>query len=112
MRRKLRPYTDELLSWVFGRVVALCHENSADACYILLPLAPGQKDNPAEVGPDLDLAKKAGFRVIDLSDAYDGHPWQSLWISEFDTHPNALGHQLLARRLYDRLLELQLIPVN
>jgi hypothetical protein len=112
MRRKLQPHTNEILSWMFDRFVALTKENGASACYILLPLAPGQKNNPAEAGPDLELAKKAGFKVIDLSDAYEGHTWQSLWVSEVDTHPNVLGHQLLAARLYERLVELQLVPVN
>jgi hypothetical protein len=112
MRRKLKPYTDAILSTVFDRIVALCREHGAEPCYILLPLAPGQPNNPLEVGPDLDLAGTAGFNVIDLSDAYEGHPWQSLWISEFDTHPNVLGHELLAKRLYQRLVEKRLIPVD
>jgi hypothetical protein len=112
MRRKLRPFADELLSWVFGRMVVLCRQNKAETVFVLLPLAPGQKDNPAEVGPELQLAKKAGLHAIDLSDAYDGQPWQTLWISEFDTHPNALGHQLLAKRLYEKLLEKRLIPIH
>jgi hypothetical protein len=112
MRRKLKPYTDAILSTVFDRIVALCREHGAEPCYILLPLAPGQPNNPLEVGPDLELAGKAGFNVIDLSDAYEGHPWQSLWISEFDTHPNVLGHELLAKRLYQRLVEKRLIPVD
>src|SRR5262249_25649486 len=40
VRRKLRPYTNDLLRWVFGRVIALCHEHGAEPYYILLPLAP------------------------------------------------------------------------
>jgi hypothetical protein len=112
IKKKLKPRSDELLSWVFQRMVEICRAHEIKPVYILMLTAPGQKGSPVEVGPDLELAEKAGFQVIDLSDAFDGYSWRSLWISDFDTHANVLGHQLLAARLYERLRQLGIIPAK
>ncbi len=112
IQRRLKPYAENLLSWVFERLVSLCNDHGIKPVYVLIPIAPGAKDNAADMGPDVTLAARAGFTVIDLFDAYDGYSWQKLWISEWDTHPNPLGHKLLAERLYQRLRESNLIPIT
>jgi hypothetical protein len=50
------------------------------------------------------VAKDAGFVVLDLSHAYDGHDNGEVLISAWDQHPNAFGHKLLADALYNALL--------
>jgi hypothetical protein len=41
--------------------------------------------------------------VIDMSDAYGGVEKKSLWITAWDSHPNAQGHQMLAESFYNGL---------
>jgi hypothetical protein len=53
----------------------------------------------------LAIAASAGFDVIDLSDVYEGSDRESLWVAEWDAHPNARGHALVGSRLYQRLRE-------
>ena len=51
--------------------------------------------------------------MLDLSDVYAGSDRNSLWVAEWDAHPNAAGHRLIADRMYaliqqnrDRLVRL------
>ena len=46
------------------------------------------------------MAKQAGFIAISLDDIYQGHQVRELLIVPWDGHPNALGHRLIADRLY------------
>jgi lysophospholipase L1-like esterase len=46
------------------------------------------------------LARRCGFvAVADVSDAFLGHDRAALEVAQDDYHPNALGHELIARRL-------------
>jgi hypothetical protein len=52
----------------------------------------------------LRAAAAAGFVVLDLFDVYGpetGH--DSLRVAEWDKHPNAAGHAMIAERLLDEL---------
>ncbi len=42
------------------------------------------------------LAAAAGFIVVDLSDVYKGEDLEAIRLAEWDEHPNARGHQLIA----------------
>jgi hypothetical protein len=50
-------------------------------------------------------AEEAGFVVLNLSDVYDGQDIPSLWVAEWDHHPDAGAHVLFADRLYEMLLD-------
>ena len=58
-----------------------------------------------ETDEALELAQTAGFAAIDLRDVYDGQDTTTLRLAEWDDHPNARGHELLANRLYKELRE-------
>jgi hypothetical protein len=49
----------------------------------------------------MDVAKQAGFVVLNVADAYDGVDVMTLKVTPWDWHPNVLGHKLLADGLYD-----------
>jgi hypothetical protein len=49
----------------------------------------------------LELARAAGFDVMDLNGAYGHVDPSRLWIALNDVHPNALGSQLLADKAVD-----------
>jgi hypothetical protein len=55
--------------------------------------------------PGLGPAKEAGFLPIDLSDVYQGKDTSSLQLADWDRHPNAAGHALIAERIYAGLVE-------
>jgi hypothetical protein len=98
--RALRPYNNDIMSWIFRRIVELCRQRSIVPVYIFMPTAG------ASTGRVLDhfkLAKEAGFLIVDLSDLYRNRDKASLRTSDSDLHPNAAGHRLIADRLYKEL---------
>jgi hypothetical protein len=38
--------------------------------------------------------------MIDLTDVYNGYSKRDLQLAAWDQHPNPLGHELIAARLY------------
>jgi hypothetical protein len=98
--RALRPYRNDIMSWTYGRIVELCRERAIVPVFILLP---NLKDVSVKDPPDLRLAKEADFLIVDLSDMFDNQDLASLCISEWDAHPNAIAHKLIADRLYKEL---------
>jgi lysophospholipase L1-like esterase len=43
--------------------------------------------------------------IVNLADVYKGHSVEAIRLAEWDEHPNARGHELIAARLYDALQE-------
>jgi hypothetical protein len=53
------------------------------------------------------LARAAGVEVIDLSSAFDSViNRDALVLTKWDDHTTALGHRLLADKLYEQLIPL------
>jgi hypothetical protein len=50
-------------------------------------------------------AEAAGFVVLDLSDVFKGQDLSSVRLAEWDDHPSAHGHELIASRLFTALLD-------
>jgi D-alanyl-lipoteichoic acid acyltransferase DltB (MBOAT superfamily) len=100
VNRRLEPYGDEILSWVHRTLVSDCRQRMIHPVWVLLPMVP-ESASATNSSRDLRIAQDAGFTVLDLTDVYDGHNRQELWIAEWDAHPNDLGHKLVGDRLYD-----------
>jgi hypothetical protein len=99
--RLMRPYGDEILAWTYHRFVELCRNRAILPVWVYLPTA-GEQPSP-KTARIKQMAADAGFVTLDLSNAYRGHDPKTIWFGEWDHHPNALGHQLVADELY-RLL--------
>jgi hypothetical protein len=102
--QRVGPRAEELLSWVYGEVVKRCRDRGAAPMAGFIPFTKSvEADAKASVARQMQLAREAGFIVIDMTDAYEGAEPTSIVIAPWDSHPNALGHRLLADRLYDGL---------
>lgn len=98
--RNLAPFRGEILDWLYGEIAARCRERGVHAVLVFLPqLEYGAWEE--ETPPTLALARKHGYIVLDLSGVYDGHDTAAIQVAEWDRHPNAIGHRLIARRLYE-----------
>ncbi|MCB1677428.1 MAG: hypothetical protein KDI16_01955 [Halioglobus sp.] len=102
--RRLRPYDKELLQWLYREIVARCRAHAITPVWVFLPQVNRGRweENVAETVQD---AKDAGFATINLLDVYGSHPIEQVQLTEWDFHPNALGHNLVAQRLYRELLD-------
>jgi hypothetical protein len=101
----LRPHRGAILEGVYRRVVEDCRSRGVLSVWLLLPRV-GKPTPPADRARLVEAARRAGFwKVVDLSDAFDGLDPATLAIGPDDFHPNALGHARLAARLDEALRE-------
>ena len=106
IRNKLAPFAEELESWSYERIVATCRENGIRPVWVYLPRTDQRqvKDNP-EYKAQISKAKSFGFFTMTLDGAYGDYPQHELALAAWDEHPNVLGHQLIAERLYTVFME-------
>jgi len=100
---RLRPRAEQLLAWVYTRIVEECRERGVHPYYVYVPRVREAFDTRADrSGRILELARQAGFTVLDLSQAYSDRD-ASLALVPWDWHPNAEGQRLLAEAFCARL---------
>ncbi len=100
--QRLKPYGDRILSWLYRRLVDDSRAHGMCPGYIYMPMVP-EVVYSADAVRQPALARDAGFALLDLTHVYDGADRHALWLAEWDAHPNAQAHQLIADRLYDQL---------
>ena len=75
------------------------------------PAEMGRADETVAVGQIGDapailrIAEASGFTVLNLSGVFKDHDLKSYALAEWDMHPNAFGHQVIAARLFDELIK-------
>ncbi len=100
--RRLEPFQADILSAVYRRIVETSRARGIVPVWVFQPqIREGswQAETPAM----LRLAEEAGFVVVNLSDVYKGEDVAAIRLAEWDEHPNARGHRLLAAGLYESL---------
>jgi hypothetical protein len=111
--RRLLPFRNEILAWTYQSIVARCRDRNIVPVLIFLPQveASGWQQEASDI---LRIAKEAGFVILDLSDVFRGYDVASIRLAEWDNHPNAKGHQLVAAQLYALLKdrEAQIFPAR
>jgi hypothetical protein len=107
IRRRLSPFIEDIVSWVYKELVGICRANGITPVFISLPTV-----NPDEETANHTLAQAAGFKIIDLKGVYSGRNWWELILSEWDAHPTAEGHRIVADRLFRELRNENVIPVG
>jgi len=106
IERRLQPYCDELYEWAFQRFAQQCKQRGIHPLVVYRP-APldFEGSEQAERTKVTGLARAAGLEVIDLSPAFDSvTDRSSLVLAKWDEHTTALGHRLLAEKLYEDLV--------
>jgi len=108
-RRLLAPFGDEILGWGYRQIVEKSRAMGATPLWAFVPRTDGIRrgEDPEQIRA---LAREAGFVVLDLEGAYLETDPRLLSVAPWDAHPNPRGHQLLADRLYQVLLESNQIP--
>jgi len=101
--RRLNRFGEEMLQGAYPYFVRICREHGIlPACAytpnVKATLRPRDLEKDARI---IGFAREAGFQVLDVADAFEGRDAAQLQVTPWDWHPNVLGHQLLADRLYD-----------
>jgi len=108
IERRLQPYVTELCEWSFQRFAQQCAQHGVHPIVMYRP-APVDFSGLESTGRSrtLELARAAGLEVIDLSPAFDSVADRSkLILAKWDDHTTALGHRLLADKLYEGVVPL------
>jgi hypothetical protein len=108
IERRLQPYYAELCRWSFQRFAQQCAQHGVRPIVMYRP-APVDFSGLEAAGRArmLEFARAAGLEVIDLSSAFDGVADRStLILAKWDDHTTALGHRLLANKLYEEVVPL------
>jgi hypothetical protein len=104
--RRVASFQPEILLGVYRHIREECRKRGIAAVWIFLPQV--REGSWQEETPEmLRIAAEAGFVIIDLGDVYKGESAEAVRLAEWDEHPNARGHRLIAARLYDALLAQQ-----
>jgi hypothetical protein len=106
IERRLQPYAAEIFDWAFRRFARQCAQRKIRPLVIYRP-APADFENmePASRAEMVRLTQAAGLELIDLSPAFDSvTDRNTLMIAKWDQHTTALGHRLLADKLYEGLV--------
>jgi hypothetical protein len=101
--RALNPYGSKILATIYGYIAQTARSAGAVPVWIFLPQVTSgawEEETPETVA----IARAAGFVVIDLEDIYRPYDYHNLRVAAWDDHPNVLGHQVIADRLYDELM--------
>jgi len=100
--RRLEPFRADILSAVYRRVVETSRARGILPVWVFLPQV--REGSWQEETPEmLRLAEGAGFVVLDLGDVFKGQDVAAIRLAEWDEHPNARGHRLMAAQLYESL---------
>ena len=101
IEQRLRPVGPEVLSWLYRRLVIDARSHGMCPAFVFMPMVPQLTYEAG--GIELELAKQSGFIPLDLMTVYEGQDRNTLWVAEWDAHPNAKAHHVMADRLYDLL---------
>jgi lysophospholipase L1-like esterase len=96
--RRLGRAGDGLVRWTLDRIAKVTRDGGAVPVFVALNVVG---DPPATEPRALKDAAAAGFLVFDLFDLWQGRDKPSLWVADWDRHPNAAGNRLIAERLFE-----------
>lgn len=92
-----------ILLYIYQDIVEKARNRGIVPVWIFLPQVR-QGDWVEETPETVRIAKAAGFVVINMDDVYKGLDIASIRLAEWDHHPNVLGHEITADRLYRELM--------
>jgi len=102
LRRRIAPIVPDLVRWSYQRIAEICREHRVPVVGIVFPEPRRSEESLATT---VGWASEAGIPLLDLQGFQDGHAMSALRLTSGDMHLNALGHQLVANRLYQLLHE-------
>jgi D-alanyl-lipoteichoic acid acyltransferase DltB (MBOAT superfamily) len=101
-QQRLAPFANDIVKFVYTDIAGRAKQQGMRAIWIFLaPDTDGAWHEEGAVA--VKIAEAAGFVVISLEDIFQGKDVSSYRLAEWDHHPNALGHRLIADQLFERL---------
>lgn len=100
--KRLEPLGPRILAEVYRLIAERCRANGIAPVWVFLPqLREGSWQK--QTAEAQQLAEQAGMAVINLETVFKGQRFEAIRLEEWDEHPNAHAHRLIAERLYTEL---------
>ncbi len=100
--RSLEPFQQDILRWTYARIVELSQASGAVPVMLMFDEQAGIADK-GDMDITIGIARDAGLTVLNLEDVYGGYDPVDIHLAEWDRHPNAVGHRLIAEHSYAAL---------
>jgi len=100
IRQQLDPHRTTILAEAYAGIVDQVRGLGAVPVFAYIP-TPDTAVDPGQLKRYLAVVTAAGFdTMLDMRDVYADELEERLVVAEWDHHPNARGHQIIADRLY------------
>lgn len=109
-REKFRGESEGLFGNVYAGWSAEAARLQIPLTVVIVPRADSKGKSPRVFQLIRSLSSQFGIDVLDLSNAFDHLDVEDFRISDWDKHPNALGHRVMFEALRDAILERGQIP--
>lgn len=101
---RLKPYIYSIIQWCYSEIAKSCHQNHTIPVWAFLPATADVLDNE-EYQKIKDYALKLGFVTMDLRGVYGNIDKTKIYVSEWDTHPNAEGQRMIFEKFYSEFIK-------
>jgi hypothetical protein len=104
IKGRLQPFADQLIKWSYMEMALHCKKNNAVAVWAFLPTIDDPEDS-SEFESIRSYAQQLNYITLDMRGVYDSLDLSTIRISEWNSHPNAKGHRIIAERFYKELIK-------
>jgi D-alanyl-lipoteichoic acid acyltransferase DltB (MBOAT superfamily) len=103
-QRRLMPFAGDILGFIYGQLAEQARSRRIQPLWVFLPqLREGAWQE--ETAAFVSIAEKAGFILLRLDDVFKGQDVAKIRLAEWDEHPNAYAHRLIADLLFLKIRE-------
>jgi hypothetical protein len=104
IEQRLEPFMPEIMEGSMRTIAGAALENGIVPVLLYVPLTHEDPMRSARRRHGLlEMAERAGFRVLSVEDAFRGQDPKSLAVAPWDNHPNSFAHRLIAERVVEVL---------
>ncbi|MEZ4701193.1 MAG: hypothetical protein R2834_12725, partial [Rhodothermales bacterium] len=106
LRRLLDPHGEEILKWSLEELNRKCIERGIPLVVLYVPTTEEINGLDPERAPDLiRILEETGIPTLMIDEPYRGRTADEVQLRPWDTHLSKIGHEVVADRLYDVLVE-------
>ena len=104
IQRLIQPYLPEIVEGSMRTIAESARRNGITPVVLYVPLTREDLNRSSHRRHQvLAAARRAGFLTLSVEEAFTTHDRDDLVLTEWDSHPNALGHRLIADAIIEAL---------
>jgi hypothetical protein len=104
IEQRLEPFMPQIMEGSMRTIAQAALQNGIVPVLLYVPLTHEEPVRSSRRRHGLlEMAERAGFRVLSVEDAFRGQDPKSLVVAPWDNHPNSFAHRLIANRVVEVL---------